>query len=132
MMAKRFLRWVLPLVLLGILLTACGHSSVALAMRESHILNQWKASYTSFTGVKTHSLRADAGQILMVNYDVQVDKGKLRLQVENADGEMVWEEAMQTGKSGTASVNLDQTGRYTIFIQGDRTSGSWAVNWDLQ
>ncbi len=132
MKTKNLLRWVLPLLLLTVLLTACGHSSVALAMRETHILDRWKASYSSFTGVKTHTLQADAGQSLALTYDVQVDEGTLSLQVKNADGELVWEEVMQVARADTVNVPTEQTGRYTILIQGEQTSGSWDVNWRLQ
>ncbi len=129
---KRFGLLTLAALLLALLLSACGNSSVALTMRETHIFDQWKASYTSFTGVKTHSFRADAGQTLVITYDVQVDKGALSLRVKNWDGASIWEAPLQADQADTVSVALEQGGRYTIAIEGERTSGDWDVSWDLQ
>jgi hypothetical protein len=129
---KRSVCLLLTALLLGGFLAACGRSSIVIGMREMHLPGDWQANYSTFTGVKSDSFQADAGQTLILDYDAQVDKGALSIQVENPADKLVWEAQLQEAQSDSVQILLDQTGRYVLRIAGENASGSWDLQWNIE
>jgi hypothetical protein len=124
--------WLSVLLLLAVLLTGCEADSVEIGMVETHLASEWRATYTTFSGTKTDIIQADAGQTLVLEYDAQVDKGMLDIQIENPDDEVIWEMPLQEDNADTVQVPLPQEGRYALRIRGEDTGGGWDLTWDIQ
>lgn len=131
---KRSLWLLLAALLFGGLLASCGDgtSRIEIGMREIHLSGDWQANYATFTGRKSDTFQADAGQRLDLEYKTQVDRGTLKILVENPADEVVWQVSLQEGQSDSVQVPLEQDGRYTMRIVGEGTSGSWHLQWNIQ
>ena len=114
------------------LLAGCAADRVAVGMRETNLPGQWQATYTTFSGTKADTFPADAGQTLVLEYETEVDKGSLTLQVESPDDEVLWETALEEGGADTVRVALNQDGRYAIVLSGEDTGGSWDLEWEIE
>lgn len=120
------------LALLATLVTGCTGDSLEIGMVETHLGDEWRASYTTFTGTKSDTFQADAGQTLVLDYEVQVEKGTLYVVLENPDDEVVWKMSLQEDNAGTPQISLEQDGRYTLRLRGEDTGGGWDLTWDIQ
>jgi len=131
---KQIPKAVLTLVLLVVigLLTGCGKSSLEIGMVETNLPGRWEASYTTFTGTKTDKIRADAGQALILEYEVNVDKGDLSIEVNHQDAGALWDVVLQEDVEDTVVLALEQDGPYAITIEGDNTGGSFDLSWELE
>jgi NADPH:quinone reductase-like Zn-dependent oxidoreductase len=124
--------FLISIILLAGLLAACEADRVAVGMRETNLPGQWQATYTTFSGTKVDTFRADAGQSLVLDYETEVDKGSLSIQVENPDDEVLWDVAFDEGGADTIRVDLNQDGRYAIVLKGEDAGGSWDLEWELE
>jgi hypothetical protein len=129
---KRKVWLLLAALLLGVLLVSCGYSSIEIGMMGTHLPGNWQASYSTFTGRKTDTFQADAGQTLNLKYDVQVNKGTLDLQVEDPDNQVIWQRTLQVDQSDTVHISLEKTGHYSLLINGRGTGGSWDLKWNVE
>ena len=118
--------------LLGGLLASCGSSSMEIGMMETHLPGNWQASYSTFTGRKSDTFQADAGQSLNLDCDAQVNRGTLEIQVEDPDDQVTWQRSLQVDLSDTVHIPLEKTGRYTLLINGNGTGGSWDLKWNVE
>jgi hypothetical protein len=124
--------FLLSVMLLGGLLIACQADRVAIGMNETNLPGQWQATYTTFSGTKVDTFRADAGQTLILDYETEVEKGSLTVQVEDPDEEVLWETAFDEGGADTVRVDLNQDGRYAIVLIGEDADGSWDLEWEIE
>jgi hypothetical protein len=129
---KRTTMWLAIALLLASLVAACGQSSLEIGMVETRLPGRWQASYVTFTGTKVDTIQAQAGQTLMLEYDVQVDKGDLSMEVSRDDREAVWDMSFQEDAKDAVEVALDQDGPYTISLAGDNAGGSFDLSWALR
>jgi hypothetical protein len=119
------------LVLGSLLLAACGQSKLQVGWVGTSTANQFSYRYETFTGTERKSIRLTAGETLPLTYAVEVDKGALTLAVQNPDGETLWEETFEEADGGeTIELSAEQTGTYTLLVQGENTGGSFDVTWD--
>ena len=122
----------LALVLATTLLSGCGSSSgIRIGWTESSGLNHKSAQYASFDGWERRTIRAQEDQTITLDYDVTVKKGTLVLAIVGPDGESLWEESFREDGSDTVALTASQKGVYTIRIEGEDTSGSFGLSWDL-
>lgn len=128
---KTVLILALSLLLAG-LLAGCQADTVEIGMVETKLANDWRASYTTFTGTKTDRLQAEAGQTLRLGYDVEVSKGTLTIEVQNPDDGVVWDLSLAEGDSGAVEVPVEQEGTYTLVLRGDDAGGSFDLTWNIQ
>ncbi len=124
--------WLTMFLLLASLLAACGRSTVEIGMMETTLPGSWEASYRTFSGTKRSTFGADAGETLVLDYEVAVDKGTLSLRVENPDGEDLWDLSLEESEADTVELSLDEDGRYTIVVEGDATGGGFDLSWELE
>jgi hypothetical protein len=132
MNCKRTIMWIAIAVAFTGLVAACGQSSLEIGMVETNLPGRWEASYTTFTGTKDDTIRAQAGQILEFTYDVQVDKGDLSISVDRHDREALWEVSLQEDARDAVEIALDRDGPYTIVVEGDKAGGSFELSWELR
>jgi hypothetical protein len=114
------------------LLVACGKSSLEVGMIETKLAGRWKASYVTFTGTKEDTIRAQARQILELQYDVKVDKGDLSIKVGRHEREAMWDASLQEDAKDTVEFVLGQGGPYTIVVEGDNAGGGFDLSWKLR
>lgn len=124
--------FLISIILLAGLLTACEADRVAIGMRETNLPGEWQATYTTFSGTEVDTFRADAGQTLVLQYETDVEKGSLTIQVENPDDEVLWDAAFDEGDADAVTVDLNQDGRYAIVLTGEDTGGSWDLEWEIE
>lgn len=120
------------IILLAVLLSACEADRIATGMRETKLPGQWQATYTTFSGTEVDTFRADAGQTLVLEYETEVEKGSLTIQVENPDDEVLWDAAFDEGGADSVRVALNQDGRHAIVLVGEDTGGSWDLEWEIE
>ena len=116
-------------VLLAMMLS-CGQADVRLGWVETSAQSQVKATYTEFTGKETRTVRAEPGTILYLEYDAQVNKGALHLEVDDPYGETVWCVSLCEDCGGTKTLPVAWAGCYTISVRGEGTGGGFDLKWD--
>jgi hypothetical protein len=114
------------------LLAGCGASTLEIGMVETNLPGRWEASYTTFTGTKLDTIRANAGQTLVLEYEVTVDKGNLGVEIIGQEDEILWGMSFKEDAEDSVELGLEQNGPYTIAIEGDNTGGSFYLSWDLE
>lgn len=128
---KRTAIWsAIALVLVG-LVTGCGQSSVEVGMVETNLPGRWEASYSTFTGTKLDSIPAQAGETLLLEYEVEVNKGDLSIEIRHSEGGSLWDVSLQEDADNRVELALEQDGPYTIAIEGDNAGGSFRLYWEL-
>ena len=131
-MNRKTIVWFIISVLFAGLLVGCGQSSLEVGMVETNLPGQWEASYTTFTGTKVETIRADAGQTLILNYEVAVDKGDLAIKVDRPEGGSLLDLSFQEDGQDTVEIAIGQDGRHTITIEGDNAGGGFDLSWKLE
>lgn len=121
----------IALVLVG-LVAACGQSSVEVGMVETNLPGRWEASYSTFTGTKVDSVRAQAGETFLLDYEVEVNKGDLSIEIRHSGDGSLWDVSLQEDANDRVELDLEQDGPYTIAIEGDNAGGSFSLSWDLR
>jgi hypothetical protein len=113
------------LVMLTGPLAGCDQSSIRLGWVETSSPGHLKASYGEFTGTETRTVLAQPGETLYLEYDVEVNRGNLRLEVDDPYGQAIWCVALCTDCGETKALPVSKAGCYTISIQGEATEGSF-------
>jgi hypothetical protein len=132
MNCKRTTIWLSTALLLVALMAACGQSSLEVGMVETNLPGRWEASYTTFTGTKVDRIRAKAGEILLLEYEVKVNKGDLSIEIGRSEGDSLWDVSLQEDAKDRVEFALGQDGPYTITIKGDNAGGSFNLSWELE
>jgi hypothetical protein len=113
------------------LLAGCKWAEVRAGARVD-LPNRIADNYSAFTGDEVKLVRAKAGQTLVLDYDVTVDRGTLEIRVEDPAGDAVWELAPQESVEDTVELELENDGRYAVVIEGEEMAGSFDVSWELE
>jgi hypothetical protein len=101
-------------------------------MVETHLPGRWEASYTTFTGNKTDTIRASAAQTLVLDYEVEVDKGELTIELRRHEGGPLWDMSFQEDAADSVAIALPDTGPHTLAIEGEGAGGSFDLSWELE
>jgi hypothetical protein len=130
-----FLRgfWPLFLLILGLALASCGSSFICRGCVENAVPGHVDYHYQYFDGPYTRNVNADAGQILTMKYTATVEEGTLEMRVVSPSKQVVWQETFDTGAnvSGSGGIDIQQSGRYQLVVEGHQTSGSFQIDWEL-
>ncbi len=127
-------RVLLAALVLTLLLGAaagCSTSSLRIGWREFGGRDRTRAEYVTFDGMRTETVKVQAGQTIELSCEVTVDKGVLRAEFLAPDGEQVWSETFEEDRNAFVSTRAEESGRYILRLQGDRTGGSFDVVWDI-
>jgi hypothetical protein len=119
-------------VLLLALAVGCGQSRIQIGWVESNLPGSFAASYVSFSGSEVRTVRADAGETLVLQYAAEVNEGTLAIMVEAPDGEMLWNVSLEEDAEDMADFPVEQDGRYSIVVRSDGTAGSFDLSWGVE
>lgn len=105
--------------------------NLQIGMIESSGLNSTEARFHTLTGRKTWRETLQEGDTFSLEYEAEVEKGSLTLQVENPQDEVIWEKAVAEGESAGEEIELaaGESGAYTIAVVGDGAGGSYELAW---
>lgn len=120
--------WLLTLV--GLMI-GCGRSSLRVGWRETSGLRHKTARYRSFDGLERASFRAQAGESIELEYEVEVEEGMLTLTLTDPDGEPLWEETFEQDAADVLRLSAPRDGRYRLRIEGNSTRGAFNVSWQV-
>ena len=119
-------------VLLLALAVGCGQSRTQIGWVESNLPGSFAASYVSFSGSEVRTVRANAGETLVLQYAADVHKGTLGVMVEAPDGEMLWHMSLDEDAEDMVDFPVEQAGRYSIIVRGDGAAGSFDLSWEVE
>lgn len=120
-------------VLFAGLLASCTGSRVQLGWVASTLPGRFAADYAMFTGTERWMVRAEAGETLVLRYDTEVDRGTLRIKIEDPDGDLLWGVSLEQDAGDTVSVHVgQQDGNHAIVVQGDGTGGGFVLSWAVE
>ncbi len=119
----------LSLILLVALLSGCSLNLVSYgSWTPGHI----KSTYLYKSGWEGQALNGSSGQTLSLDYQAKVNFGKLALDVIDAEGKSLWAQEITQSGDGEGEIKLPVDGIYTIRVTGERTSGSYQIDWSVK
>lgn len=121
----------LLLSLIALVSPACSSSQVRVGFIGSQVGNRMAFDYELFSGQEQKTLNLDRGQTLDLNFDVQVERGSLTLQLIDKDGAVSWEESFEDDSAGSVDLEIDGDGFYRISVSGQKTEGGFDIDWEL-
>ena len=89
-----------------------------------------EAKYKKFTGTEKKRIRLEDGDTLVIGYQSEVNEGTLSLTLTDPDGNEVV--ILRADTEGTERFGADEGGKYTLNIRGDKTGGSFEINWSIE
>ena len=89
-----------------------------------------QATYKRFTGTEIKTIRLNEGDTLVIDYQSEVTEGTLTLSLTDPDGNEV--ASLGTDTEGTERLGIEEGGGYTLLILGDKTGGSFEINWRIE
>lgn len=132
----RFQRLVLMAVLAlmtGILFAGCGaRSSLRIGWLEAGGPGHKEARYGLFSGQERASFRAQAGETIGLDYDVDVEKGTLAITLLDPDRDALWARTFEEDVEDSVRIEAPQDGRFRLRIEGESTGGAFKIAWRLE
>ena len=106
--------------------------NLQIGMVESSGFNSTEAHFHTLTGRKSWRENLREGDTFSLEYDASLEKGSLLLQVENSQGEVIWEKTVAEGESAGEEMELTagESGTYTIAVVGDDAGGEYELAWE--
>ena len=89
-----------------------------------------EAKYKKFTGTEKKGIRLKEGDTLVIDYQSEVTEGTLTLTLTDPEGNEVL--SLTADTEGTESLGAEESGKYTLNIRGDKTGGSFTINWNIK
>jgi hypothetical protein len=115
-----------------VLLASCTVKSGTFVEVCTDLPGDISCEVTTFEGKKSYSVRAEAGQTLTLAYDVAVSKRSMEIQVENPNGDVVWEVSIEDVAADVIELPLDKDGKYSVVLKGNGMGGEYDVSWDVE
>lgn len=135
-MSRKQIYFLVAIVLLVILLSACDTSKVRIGeVRMMYGTNQdGLISYdvTSFKGIEKGSLQVQQGQNITFDFNVNVNKGSLIIEWQDSEGEVLWSKELFESELGHEDLPGNLPGEYTVLVQGKGFGGSFEVSWGIK
>ncbi len=124
--------FILSIIIIASVLSACSSSTTKVGCVCMDSSNELDCQYKLFDGREIKNIDMDAGEVLQVHYEVEVESGRLSLILQDAAGEVVLERAMPSTSEDDLTYTATEDGRYRLIIEGLDTKGSYLVNWSLE
>jgi hypothetical protein len=99
--------------------------------RGSSVPGHVGAHFRYFDGRDDRPFSADAGETLTLVYDLAPDQGTLTLRLLSPGGDALWTRSATGPAAGTTAIPLPEGGRYRIDVKGEKSRGSFAVDYRL-
>jgi hypothetical protein len=91
-----------------------------------------EASYAGFSGTEARTVRADAGEMLILRYAARVSRGTLSIEVDGPESEVLWDVYLDEDAEEALELRMEQGGDYAIVVRGDGTAGSFSIRWKTE
>ena len=125
----------LIIVILSIGVSSCNFSKVKVGevrmMYGSNEDGHIAYDISTFTGVERGSMKAEAGQIISFIYQAVLEKGRLVIEWQDPQGEVVWRKDLSGSEAGDENIVVDNSGEYIVLIQGKGAGDKFDVSWQL-
>ena len=131
-----FINTIIVTIIVTIFLSGCDFSNVKIGevrlmygdSDDSHMSYNFKA----FTGSESERVEVQAGQAILFEYEVVVDKGSVVIEWQNLSGEVVWRKALTEDESGSEEFAAEVSGSHALIVQGKGAAGSFDVSWEIK
>ena len=70
------------------------------------------------------------GETLYLEYDAEVNKGNLQLEVDDPFGGAIWCVSLCENCGETKALPLNKAGCYTISVRGEAAEGGFDLKWE--
>jgi hypothetical protein len=136
MKSKRYPAYILSLfMVVAGLISSCNFDNVKVGgvrvmygnNEDGHI----SYNYSIFSGIESGILEVEAGQRILFDYEVSVDKGSLLIEWQDPDGEAVWQKVLLESDTGGDIITAETSGAYRIIIQGKKAGGDFDITWTV-
>jgi flagellar hook assembly protein FlgD len=94
---------------------------------EKSSTSRMKVSYKYFNGTDTRKVSLKKGETLKIDFISEVKAGELVINILDNNDEIV--KTLDSNTKGTEDIKAESDGKYTIKVEGYKTSGSYEVNW---
>ena len=118
---------VLSVVILSVLLSACDLSQIRIGWAGSSSLNRMAYKYTRFSGMETKQLSLKEGDHLELEYELEVEKGLLKLSLYDPDTNLILEKTFSENTAGEERFMAPSDGKYQILLEGRDAGGSFDI-----
>jgi hypothetical protein len=125
---KVIILWIL---LIAVSLAACGIAAKRLGWTCMNSLNELDCKYQLFTGQEVEGISLKKGESLEITADVQVEDGELMVNIQNPDGDFIWDPDFPGTSSDTFKFQAAEGGLYRLIVEGIETRGSFNINWQV-
>jgi len=112
-----------------IVLTAC---TIKVGWVSINFGNRFSASYRRFDGKQVDRIRIKPAETLILNYEVEVNKGALTLQMINPQGDLIWTEKFLEDEESQFVFTAETGGIYKVIVMGEQTGGSFKLDWVIE
>jgi len=89
-----------------------------------------RATYMRFSGTEKKVIKLDEGDTLLIDYQSEVNEGKLTLTLTDPEGNEV--ASLSADTEGTRTIDAPESGKYALWIMGDKTGGSFEIEWSIE
>jgi len=89
-------------------------------------------NYLLFTGSFSRQIIVNDGSLLILHYDVVVDRGSLTISVVKVPGQTLWNQRFNENSSGSIRIALNGGGVYSIVIRGRGAGGGFDLKWEVR
>lgn len=94
------------------------------------LLHRNETEIAEFTGTETRTVTVQPGKTLYLEYDAEVDKGSLHLEVDDPYRKAIWCVALCEDCGESKALSLNMPGCYTISIRGEAAGGGFDLKWE--
>ena len=134
-MRKKFVLTLISVLILGfadVRTFIIENSETKIGWVEFSDLNGVKCSYSTFTGTEKRMIKAEAGDCILLNYSITVDKGSIEIEVRDPAGEVIWKHRFEKSFASSVKIKANQSGWHKVVIRGENAGGSFDVSWKVK
>lgn len=120
---------ILLIFILNLNLIGCTSSLYIFKTGSGNSVNSIDYSYRLFHGKETKTIKVEKNEKIKIEYDVEVKKGNLEIEVLNKKGEKIWKINLDKDKKGEHELKLKED-TYKLIVRGDKAKGSYNVKYN--
>ena len=117
------------LLITTLLLSACSRTQIGWA--ATNIGNTFEASYRHFDGQEVETYQLETDETFELSYSVEVQEGSLTLEMLDPEDTSVWKETFSADTENSFEFNPETDGRYQLRVIGNKTQGSFDLDWEI-
>jgi len=103
-----------------------------LGFNNRYETDKFDCKYGLFTGQETREIRLDTGEIIDLEFEGDVESGKITLQMEDPNGQIIWKTENIVQYKGCRTIPVYLTGRYSLVAIGRNTNGYFHIEWNIE